>query len=58
MNWDMVERNWTPFKSKVTQLLSKLSDENLDALFARRVDRNTKGRIGQQVKHYGQQNKG
>lgn len=56
MDWDRIERNWKPFKSKVKLLLDNLRDEHLDGLFARRVDDSMNDRIGQQVERFGQQN--
>jgi len=38
MNRDIVEGIWKQFKGKVKAQLGKLSDEHLDAIFARRLE--------------------
>lgn len=38
MNRDIVEGIWKQFKGKVKAQLAKFSDENLDAMFARRLE--------------------
>ncbi|MDT8384338.1 MAG: diguanylate cyclase [Gammaproteobacteria bacterium] len=52
MDWDIIERNWKPFKSKVELLFNSLSDAHPGALSARRVDDTTNNLIGPQIKRF------
>ena len=38
MNRDIIEGRWKQFRGKLKAQLEKLSDENLDAIFARRPE--------------------